>query len=80
MIQIEVDGIFLAGTKVGISTLSARLVKMILGEESAFEVCFEQRRQENTIVSSVPSGNSGSSSTLGLFDMKEKLKTNDVSD
>lgn len=46
MIQIEVDGIFLAGTKVGISTLSALLVKMILEEESAFEVSLEQTRQE----------------------------------
>lgn len=46
MIQIEVDGIFLAGTNVDISTLSVLLVKIILEEESAFEVSFEQRRQE----------------------------------
>ena len=66
MTQIEVDGIFLAGTKIGLSgSPSALQIKVILEENPHSKFSLSVVRKENTIVSSIPSGNSDSSSTLG---------------
>ena len=72
MTQIEVDGIFLAGTKIGLSgTLSALQIKVILEENLHSKFSLSVVRKENTVVSSIPSGNSDSPSTLSPFVMRK---------
>lgn len=65
MTQIEADGIFLAGTKIGLSgTLSALQIKVILEENLHSMFSLSVVCKENSIVHSIPPGNSDSSSTL----------------
>lgn len=72
MTQIEVDGIFLAGTKIGLSgTLSALQIKVILEENLHSKFSLSVVRKENTVVSSTPSGNSDSPSTLSPLVMRK---------